>query len=135
MVLKQYHFFLPFQELETVPLGSLRPSTEPKTPKPRKVSKKSPERSLGPPDPDPRKVPQKARKVKKKLILTLFRTFRTFFGTFRGSGSGGPKLLSGDFFETFRGFGFLGSVDGRRDPNGTTLNKKQVYSSHKQIKS
>ena len=27
-----------------------------------------------------------------------------------------PKLLLGDFFETFRGFGVLGSVGGRGDP-------------------
>ena len=42
-------------------------------------------------------------------------TFRTFFGLFRGPGSGGPKLISGDFFETFRVFGVLGSVDGGGD--------------------
>ena len=29
--------------------------------------------------------------------------------------SGGPKLLSGDFFETFRVFGVFGSVDGGGD--------------------
>ena len=46
--------------------------------------------------------------------------FRTFFGIFWGSGVGGPKLLSGDFSETFRGLGVLGSVDGRRDPKTIT---------------
>ena len=45
-------------------------------------------------------------------------TFRTFFWElFGGSGVRGPELLSGDFFETFRGFGVLGSVDDRGDPN------------------
>ena len=46
-------------------LGSPRPSTEPKTPKPRKVSKKSPERRSGPPTLDPKKFPKKPEKFKK----------------------------------------------------------------------
>ena len=102
-------------------LGSLRPSTEPKTPKPRKVSKKSPERSLGPPDPGPPKSSEKSPKSPKNSQNQLFffdfsDLFRNFLGV---RGQGGPKLLSGDFFETFRGFRVLGSVDGRRDPKST----------------
>ena len=41
---------------------------------------------------------------------------------FGGSGVRGPELLSGDFFETFRGFGVLGSVVGRGDPSITIGN-------------
>ena len=33
------------------------------------------------------------------------------------------KLLSGDSFETFWGFGVLGSVDGRGDPNRRVLRR------------
>ena len=33
----------------------------------------------------------------------------------QGPETGDPKLPSGDFLETFRGFGVLGSVDGRGD--------------------
>ena len=51
-----------------------------------------------------------------------WKNFRFYFSgfvseLFGGPGSGGPKHLSGDFFETFRGSRVLGSVDGGRDPN------------------
>ena len=74
---------------------------------------------MGPPDPEPpQKFFEKGPKSQKIVDFDyIFQTFRTFFGTFRGSGLGDPKLLSGDFFETFRGFGVLGSVNGGRDPN------------------
>ena len=48
------------------------PSSEPKTPKTRKVSKKSPERVWDTPTPDPEKVTKKVRKVKK---IVDFQTF------------------------------------------------------------
>ena len=96
-------------------LRSPPPSTDPKTPKTRKASKKSPERSLGPPDPGPQKVRKKVRKVKK--IVDFQRLFDLFFDFFGVRGRGGPKLLSGDFFETFRVFGVWGSADGKGDLN------------------
>ena len=66
----------------------------PETPK---NLKKSPKRSLGPQTLDPQKVPKESEKS-----TTV---------------SGGPKLLLGDFFETFRDFEVLGSVEGRQDRN------------------
>ena len=74
---------------------------------------------MGPPTPDPRKVPKKVQKVKKKVDFDYFS--RTFFGTFRGSGVGGSQTPLGRLFETFRGFGFWGSVDGGRDPKSGNL--------------
>ena len=48
--------------------------------------------------------------------------FSDFFSElFGGPGSGGLKLPLRRFFETFRGFGVFGSVDGRRDPNSRSL--------------
>ena len=68
------------------------------------------------PDPGPRKSPKKVRKVKEIVDFQTFSwLFELFFGLFRGPGSGGPKLLSGDFFETFRVFGVLDSVGGGGD--------------------
>ena len=72
----------------------------PKGPETPKSLKKSPERSLGPPDLNPQKVPTKVRKVQK--IVDFFDFFFDFFcrpfsELFGGSGSGGPKLLSRDF--------------------------------------
>ena len=102
-------------------LGSRPPSAEPKTPKPRKVSKSLPKGVWDPPTPDPpkvpKKVPKKVRKVRKIVKINYFFDFSDLFRNFLGvRGRGGPKLLSGDSFGTFRGFGVLGSVDGRRDP-------------------
>ena len=64
-----------------------------------KVSRKE----FGTPRPrTPKKFRKKVGKVQKnsqnRLFFGLFRPFSELFG---GSGSGGPKLLSGDFFETF----------------------------------
>ena len=73
-------FFSPSLGLD---LRSPPPSTESKTVKTRKVSKKSPERSLGPPDPGPRKVKKKVRKVKKIVDL---QTFSWDFSGFQGFG-------------------------------------------------
>ena len=86
-----------------------RPSTEPNTPKPRKVSKKSPERSLGSPDPGPPKSSEKSPKSQKKSqILTNFWTCRTFFGTFWGSGVGGSQTPLRGLFWDFSGFRGVG---------------------------
>ena len=87
-------------------LRSPRSSAESRTPKTRKVSKKSPERSLGPPDPGPRKSPKKVRKVEKEsenqLFSRLFGFFLDFFGV---RGLGVPNSSR----ETFlRLFGFSG---------------------------
>ena len=72
----------------------------------QKVSKKSPERSLGPPDPGPTKSSEKSPKVQKKeLILTIF---WTFFGTFQGSGVGGSQTPLGRLFLRLLGFRGLG---------------------------
>ena len=79
-------------------LGSLRPSTEPETPKPRKVSKKSPERSLGPPTPNPRKVPKSPKKVDFDCFLDFSDLFRNFLGV-RGS-----QTPLGRLFWDFPGF-------------------------------
>ena len=77
------------------------------------------------PDPGPPKSSEKkVRKVKKKESISHFFIFslfcRFFFCSelFGGPVSAGPKLLSGDFFDTFRGFGVSVSVDGRGDPMG-----------------
>ena len=95
----------------------LQKLTEPKTPKPRKVSKKSPERSSGPLTPDPPKCSRKSPRSQENSWIWQFSwLFGLFWELFGGSGVRGPELLSGDFFETFRGFGVLGSVDGRGDP-------------------
>ena len=79
-----------------------------------------------------RGAPGKSRKQRKKafflryprislnphLLNPHFLDFLDFFWTCSGSGiAGGPKLLSGDFFETFRVFGVLDSVDGGGDLN------------------
>ena len=70
-------------------------------------------RSLAPPRPrTPKKSKKSPKSQEKRRFSDNFLTFRTFFGLFRGPGSGGPKLLSGDFCETFRVFGVFGSVDG-----------------------
>ena len=86
-------------------LGSRPPSTEPETPKPRKVSKKSAERSLGPPDPEPPKSSEKSRKSPKnsqnQLFFGLFRPFSELFG---GSGRGVPNFSRETFLRTFRWF-------------------------------
>ena len=74
----------------------------------RSISGKGGQTPLKPPFVTP---PFAAAREKSRKSLKI--TFRTFFWLFRGPGSGGPKLLSGDFFETFRVFGVLGSVDGQ----------------------
>ena len=52
-----------------------------------------------------RQSPEKSKKI--VLKFDYFLDFSVFFSElFGGPGSGGPKLPSGDFFETFRGFGF-----------------------------
>ena len=73
-------------------LRSPPPSTEPKTAKTRKVPKKSPERSLGPPRPRTPKKSKKSPKSREKVWKSTI------------------------FFETFRVFAVLGSVDGGGDP-------------------
>ena len=83
-------------------LGSPRPSTEPKTPKPQKVSKKVSREVSGTPR-DPQKVPKKVRKVQKIVDFNYFLDFSDFFGNFLGV-LGGPRDLSGDFFGDFLGF-------------------------------
>ena len=65
----------------------------------------------------PKKSEKSPKSQENSCFSDFFLTFRTFFGLFGGPGSGGPKLLSGDFFETFRVFGVLGSVDGGGDLN------------------
>ena len=76
--------------------------------KTRKVSKTSPERSLGPPDPELRKSQKKVRKVKKSLkinhLLEFSDFFGDFFGTLSGSGIGGSQTLLGRLFWDFLGF-------------------------------
>ena len=97
-----------------IELGSPRPSTEPKTPKPQKVSKKVC-REVSGTSRDPQKSSKKVRKVQKVVDFNYFLDFSDFFGNLLGV-PGGPGDLSGDFLETFCGFGVLGSVDGRGDP-------------------
>ena len=86
-----------------LPLRSPPPSTESKTPKTRKVSKKSPERSSGPPDPGPRKSLKKVRKVKKKsenqLFSRLFGLLLDFFGV---RDRGVPNSSRETFLRIFR---------------------------------
>ena len=94
------------------------------SPRPRDPEKSQRSLSRGvwdPPTPDPPKVPKQVRSEQKsrgnnwfKLFSRLFRLVLELLGC---PGSGGPELLSRDFFETFRGLGVLGSVDGRGDPN------------------
>ena len=107
--------FLVFRDLG---LRSPPPSTEPKNPqKPEKSQKSLPRGVWDPPNPDPEKVQKKSPKSQEKsLKINYFLDFSDFFfGLFRGPGSGGPKLPSGDFFETFRVLGVFGSVDGGGD--------------------
>ena len=87
----------------------------PENPKSLKTS--LPRGDWDPPIPDPEKVKKGSKSQDNSLFSDFCLTFRTFFGLFRGPGSGGPKLLSGDLFETFRVFGVLGSVDGGGDLN------------------
>ena len=82
--------------------------------KPEKSQKSLPRGVWDPLIPDPEKIKKKVRKVKK---IVDFQTFSWLFGLFQGPEWGGPKLLSGDFFETFRVFGVLDSVDSRGDLN------------------
>ena len=95
--------FLP--ELFRFMLGFPRPSTEPRTPKPRKVSKEvSLERSLGTPStPEPPKVPKTVQNAKKSTIVLTFR-----IGGIRGWGGGGPQTLLRRLFLDFWGFQGLG---------------------------
>ena len=96
-------------------LGSPRPSTEPKTPKPQKVSKKVSREVSGTPRDTP-KSSKESPKSPKIVKINYFLDFSDFFGNILGV-PGGPRDLSGDFFGDFLGFGVLGSVDGRGDPN------------------
>ena len=79
----------------------------------------SPERSLGTRSsliPEPRKRQKQFQKTMKLVDFRNFLDFSDFlFLVFRGSSSGVPKLFWGCSFEIFRGFGFLGSVEGRGD--------------------
>ena len=83
------------------------------SPKPRSPEKS--QKSL-PKTRTPEKFRTKSESPKTSQNQLFFGLFRTFSELFGGFGSGGPKLPSGDFLETFRGFGVLGSVDGGRDP-------------------
>ena len=80
----------------------------------QKVSKKSPERSLGTPDPGPLKSPRNIVKI--NSFLDFFSEL--FFGTltFWGFGVGGSQTALGRLFETFLRFQGFGPVNGRRDP-------------------
>ena len=68
----------------------------PETPKSlKKVSREE----FGTPRPrTPEKFRKKSEKSKNELILTMFLTFRTFFGTFWGSGVGGSQTPLGRLF-------------------------------------
>ena len=82
------------------------------SPKPRnpEKSQKSLPRRVWDPPPTPESS-EKSPKSPKIVNMNYSWTFRNFLRNFSGSRvGGGPKLLSGDFFETFRGFGVLGSV-------------------------
>ena len=96
-------------------LGSLRPSREPKTRKSPKVSKNLPR--VWDPRPRTHEKFRKSPKSPKKRVV--FKTSQNFFRNFSGVRGGGlpNSIVLGDFFETFRGFGVLGSVDGQRDPD------------------
>ena len=99
-----------------IELGSRPPSTEPKTPKPQKVPKKSQKVSreeFETPRPwTPKKFQKKSEKSRKEFILTIFGLFRLFSELFRGWGRGIASSSRETFFETFGGFGVLGSVPG-----------------------
>ena len=72
--------------------GSPRPSTEPKNPKPRKVSKKVSREGFGTPDPGPPKKFPKKSEVKKRVKINYFLDFSDFLGNFLGGpGSGVPR--------------------------------------------
>ena len=96
------------------PLGSPLAIYRAQNPETPKSLQKSLPRGLWTPR-TPKKVPKKVRKVQKKLILTIFWTFRTFLGTFWGSG-GVPETSRETFLETFWGFGVLGSVEAGKTP-------------------
>ena len=63
----------------------------------------------------------KNQKNAESLKIVDFNSFLDFLDFFRNflrvRVGGGPKLLSGGFFEISRVSGVLGSVDGRGDPN------------------
>ena len=81
-----------------------------------KSLKKVSREEFGTPRPrTPKKSQKGPRSQENSWFSEFFLTSRTFLGLFRGPGSGGPKLLSGDFFETFRVFRVFGSVDGGGD--------------------
>ena len=68
------------------------------------------ERSLGPPDPGPRKSPEKVKEQSRKyLIFRLFLDFSELFSDFFGVlGRGVPNSSRETFFKAFRVFGVLG---------------------------
>ena len=109
-------------------LRSPLPSTEPKTPKTRKVSKKSPERSLGTPRPRTAKSQKKVRKVKKivdwQTFFWLFGHFWDFFGV---RGRGVPNSARETFLRLFGVFAVFGSVDGRGDLNPKIIAKTFAF--------
>ena len=97
----------------------------PESPKSFKKVSREEFQTLGPRPWTPKsRAPKKNQSPKspEKLKSTTFLTFRPSFWLFRGLGSGGPKLLAGDFFGTFRGLEVLGSVDGGGDPKTTRQN-------------
>ena len=73
-----------------------------------------PKRSLGHPDPRP---PRGSKEVRKSTTFWTFRLFLSFFGVWSREV---PNSSWETSFETFRGFGALGSVVGGADPNHNT---------------
>ena len=96
-------------------LGSPRPSTEPKTPKPQKVSKKVSREVSGTPR-DPQKVPKKVREVQEIVKINYFLDFSDFFWNFFG-GPGGSQRQIGRLFGDFLGFRGFGLCRWSGDPN------------------
>ena len=85
----------------------------PKPENPKSLKKVSRE-EFGTPQPrTPKKSEKNPKSQEKSLKCHYFLDFSSFFWLFRGPGSGGAKIASGDLFETFRVFAALGSVDGR----------------------
>ena len=84
---------------------------------PKSFKKVSREEFGTPPTPDPEKVKKKSEKSRERLKINYFLDFSNFLLTFSGSGVRGSQTPLGRFFETFRVFGVLGSVDGGGDLN------------------
>ena len=75
-----------------------------KNPENPKSLKKSPERSLGPPEPGPPKSPKKVRKVKKIVDFQTFSWLFGLFSDFLGVRARGVPNSSRETFWDFSGF-------------------------------